>query len=76
MELLSTTAEWIIVEKIYVWPEMFPKNYPTDLPKSHINLWQCKFLTWLKLLAAAEHSQVPVVAHSNVPIWTDAGAIV
>lgn len=50
---------------------MFSKNYPTDLPKhpnTQTSLSQCKFLTWLKLLAAAEHSQVPVVAHSNVPI--------
>ena len=42
---------------------------PTDQP-------QCKCLTWLKLLAAAEHSQVPVVAHSNVPTSTGAGAMV
>ena len=37
---------------------------------------QCKFLTWLKLLAAAEHSQVPVVAHNNVPTSIGAGAMV
>ena len=54
----------------------FPKTIQQIYPNSHINLWRYKFLTWLKLLAAAEHSQVPVVAHSNVPIWTDAGAIV